>query len=113
MPADLVAVAILVVLATLAAPLTADVRRRVATRRFDALYERHLLRRTGRGTALRIGSGLPTEPWLAACGPERLVCVAPRAAQDSRGREPDVVRRLEGEEPACREAVEASSTARV
>jgi hypothetical protein len=49
MPADLVAVAILVVLATLAAPLTADVRRRLATRRFDALYERNLLRRTGRG----------------------------------------------------------------
>ena len=33
MPADLVAVAILVVLATLAAPLAADCRRRLATRR--------------------------------------------------------------------------------
>jgi hypothetical protein len=45
MPADLVAVAILVVLA-LAAPLAADCRRRLATRRFDAVYERNLLRRT-------------------------------------------------------------------
>ena len=33
----------------LAAPLTADWRRRLATRRFDAVYERNLLRRTGRG----------------------------------------------------------------
>jgi hypothetical protein len=50
MPADLVAIAILVVLATtLAAPLTADWRRRLASRRFDAVYERNLLRRTGRG----------------------------------------------------------------
>jgi hypothetical protein len=49
MPADLVAIAILVVLATLAAPLAADCRRRLATRRFDAVYERNLLRRTGRG----------------------------------------------------------------
>jgi hypothetical protein len=49
MPADLVAIAIVVALATLAAPLTADLRRRLATRRFDALYERNLLRRTGRG----------------------------------------------------------------
>lgn len=47
MPADLVAIAILVVLATLAAPLTADWRRRLASRRFDAVYERNLLRRTG------------------------------------------------------------------
>jgi hypothetical protein len=49
MPADLVVIATLVVLATLAPPLTADWRRRLATRRFDALYERNLLRRTGRG----------------------------------------------------------------
>jgi type II secretory pathway pseudopilin PulG len=49
MPADLVAIAILVVLAALAAPVAADCRRRLATRRFDALYERNLLRRTGRG----------------------------------------------------------------
>ena len=37
MPADLVAIAILV-LAALAAPFTADWRRRLATRRFDAVY---------------------------------------------------------------------------
>jgi hypothetical protein len=49
MPADPVAIAILVVLASLAAPLTADWRRRLANRRFDAVYERNLLRRTGRG----------------------------------------------------------------
>ena len=49
MPADLVAIATLVALATLAAPLTADWRRRLATRRFDAVYERNLLRRTGPG----------------------------------------------------------------
>jgi hypothetical protein len=48
MPADLVAVATLV-LAALAAPLAAHWRRRLATRRFDAVYERNLLRRTGRG----------------------------------------------------------------
>lgn len=48
MSADLVAVAILVALATLAAPLTADLRRRHFARRFDAVYERNLLRRTGR-----------------------------------------------------------------
>ena len=48
MPADLVAIAILV-LAALTAPLAADLRRRLATRRFDAIYERNLLRRTGRG----------------------------------------------------------------
>jgi len=48
MPADLIAIATLVALATLAAPLTADWRRRLATRRFDAVYERNRLRRTGR-----------------------------------------------------------------
>ena len=49
MPAELVAVATLLVVAALVAPLTADWRRRLATRRFDAVYERNLLRRTGRG----------------------------------------------------------------
>ena len=48
MLADLVAIAILVALAALT-PLAADWRRRLATRRFDAVYERNLLRRTGRG----------------------------------------------------------------
>jgi hypothetical protein len=50
LPAELVAVATLLVLAALAAPLTADWRRRLATRRFDAVYERNLLRRAGRGS---------------------------------------------------------------
>jgi hypothetical protein len=49
MPTDPLVVAILVALAALAAPLTADVRRRLVARRFDAVYERNLLRRTGRG----------------------------------------------------------------
>ena len=49
MSADPVLIAILVMLAILAAPLTADWRRRLATRCFDAVYERNLLRRTGRG----------------------------------------------------------------
>jgi hypothetical protein len=49
MPADLVAIAILVLAALAAAPFTPDWRRRLATRRFDAVYERNLLRRTGRG----------------------------------------------------------------
>jgi hypothetical protein len=49
MSADPVLIAILVMLAILAAPLTADWRRRLASRRFDAVYERNLLRRTGRG----------------------------------------------------------------
>jgi hypothetical protein len=48
MPADLVAIAALAALAAALAPLAADWRRRQATRRFDALYERNLLRRTGR-----------------------------------------------------------------
>jgi hypothetical protein len=48
MPADLVAIAALAALAALA-PLAADWRRRQAARRFDALYERNLLRRSGRG----------------------------------------------------------------
>ena len=46
MSADPVLIAILVMLAILAAPLAADWRRRLATRRFDAVYERNLLRRT-------------------------------------------------------------------
>ena len=49
MPDELVAVATVLGLAALAAPLTADWRHRLATRRFDAVYERNLLRRTGRG----------------------------------------------------------------
>ena len=49
MSADPVLIAILVMLTILAAPLAADWRRRLATRRFDAVYERNLLRRTGRG----------------------------------------------------------------
>ena len=49
MSASPVLIAILVVVATLAAPLTADWRRRLATRRFDAVDERNLLRRTSRG----------------------------------------------------------------
>jgi hypothetical protein len=49
MPADLVAIAVLVLAAALTAPLAADWRRRLASRRFDAIYERNLLRRTGRG----------------------------------------------------------------
>jgi hypothetical protein len=49
LPADLAVIATLVALAALAAPVTADWRRRLATRRFDARYERNLLRRTGRG----------------------------------------------------------------
>jgi hypothetical protein len=49
MPANLVAIATVVALATLAAPLAADWRRRLATRHFDAVYERNVLRRTGRG----------------------------------------------------------------
>ena len=50
MSADPVVIAIgVVVAATIAAPLTADWRRRLAARRFDAVYERNLLRRTGGG----------------------------------------------------------------
>jgi hypothetical protein len=49
LPDELVAIATVLGLAALAAPLTADRRRRLATRRFDAVYERNLLRRTGRG----------------------------------------------------------------
>jgi hypothetical protein len=49
LPDELVAVATVLGLAALAAPLTADWRRRLATRRFDAVYERNLLRRAGRG----------------------------------------------------------------
>jgi hypothetical protein len=49
MPADLVVIAVVMALVALAAPLTADWRRRQVARRFDAVYERNLLRRTGRG----------------------------------------------------------------
>ena len=82
MPADLVALAILVVLATLAAPLAADCRRRLATRRFDAVYERNLLRRTGRGQSAapaRAGSVTRTATTSPAGGVRR-----PRAARRSR-----------------------------
>ena len=48
MPEDLVAIATLVT-SPVTAPLTVDWRRRLATRRFDAVYQRNLLRRTGRG----------------------------------------------------------------
>ncbi len=49
MSADPVVIAMPLVLATMAVPLAADLRRRLATRRFDAVYQRNLLRRTGRG----------------------------------------------------------------
>jgi hypothetical protein len=49
MSVDPVLIAILLMVAPLAAPLAADWRRRLATRRLDAVYERNLLRRTGRG----------------------------------------------------------------
>ena len=70
MPADPVAIAILVVLAIVAAPLTADWRRRLATRRFDAVYERNLLRRTGRGSLVRFGQPDAPAYQLAAADPE-------------------------------------------
>jgi hypothetical protein len=60
MPADLVAIAAPAALAALA-PLAADWRRRRATRRFDALDERNLLRRTGRGQ--RPQPAAPAGPW--------------------------------------------------
>jgi hypothetical protein len=47
MPA-LLALVVLVALAA-ATVAAADVRRRLGARRFDAVYERNLLRRTGRG----------------------------------------------------------------
>jgi hypothetical protein len=62
MPADLAAIAILA-LAALTAPLAADWRRRLATRRFDAIYERNLLHRTGRAE--------PGPGEAAATGPRR------------------------------------------
>jgi type II secretory pathway pseudopilin PulG len=49
MLADLVVLAIVLALAALATPRTADWRRRHDARRFDEVYERNLLRRTGRG----------------------------------------------------------------
>jgi hypothetical protein len=48
MPADLFVMVVIVVLVAVAAPLTADWRRRLGARRFDAVYERNRLRRTGR-----------------------------------------------------------------
>jgi len=53
--ADLVAIAILLALASLV-PHAARLRRRLVARRFDAVYERNLLRRTGRG---RSGAARP------------------------------------------------------
>jgi type II secretory pathway pseudopilin PulG len=49
MTAELVVIAIVLALAALATPRTADWRRRQVARRFDEVYERNLLRRTGRG----------------------------------------------------------------
>lgn len=71
MPADLVAIATLMVLATLA-PVTAW-RRRLATRRFDAVYERNLLRRTGRGRPAGSAGWPPGRPvrWPPRPGPGR------------------------------------------
>jgi hypothetical protein len=51
MHVGLVAIAVVAVLVTLAAPLAADWWRRLGARRFDAVYERNRLRRTGRGGA--------------------------------------------------------------
>lgn len=48
MPAGLLLVVLLTLLAT-AGVVAADWWRRLGTRRFDAVYERNLLRRTGRG----------------------------------------------------------------
>jgi hypothetical protein len=48
MTADLVVIAIVLALAALASR-TADWRRRQVARRFDEVYEKNLLRRTGRG----------------------------------------------------------------
>jgi hypothetical protein len=49
MPADLFIVVALLLLAVFAALLAADWRRRLDARRFDQVYQRNLLRRTGRG----------------------------------------------------------------
>jgi hypothetical protein len=48
-PAGLLLLAVLVTLAVTAVPFAADWWRRLGARRFDAAYERNLLRRTGRG----------------------------------------------------------------
>ena len=49
MPAGLLLLAVLVMLAVAAGPVAADWWRRLGARRFDEAYERNLLRRTGRG----------------------------------------------------------------
>jgi hypothetical protein len=48
-PAVLLLLAVLVMLAVTAGAVAPDWRRRHGARRFDAVYERNLLRRTGRG----------------------------------------------------------------
>jgi hypothetical protein len=48
-PAGLLLVTVLVLLAVTAGAVAPDWRRHLAARRFDAVYERNLLRRTGRG----------------------------------------------------------------
>jgi hypothetical protein len=49
MPVDLLIAVAVVLLAVTATLLAADWRRRLSARRFDQVYERNLLRRTGRG----------------------------------------------------------------
>jgi hypothetical protein len=48
-PAALLLVVALLTLLTAAGAVAADWWRRLGTRRFDAVYQRNLLRRTGRG----------------------------------------------------------------
>ncbi|HEX8135922.1 MAG TPA: hypothetical protein VF880_21140 [Actinomycetes bacterium] len=48
-PAALLLVVVLLTLLATAGAVAADWWRRLGTRRFDAVYERNLLRRTGRG----------------------------------------------------------------
>jgi hypothetical protein len=50
-PAELLLLAVLVILAATAGAVGPDWWRRLGARRFDAIYERNLLRRTGRGWA--------------------------------------------------------------
>ena len=51
MPAGLLLLTVLVLVAATAGAVAHDWRRHLAARRFDAAYERNLLRRTGRGRA--------------------------------------------------------------
>jgi len=48
-PAGLLLLAVLLTLVATAGAVTTDWWRRLGARRFDAAYERNLLRRTGRG----------------------------------------------------------------